>query len=118
MSEFSAECQAANRIAASLRGLPVPRRARGKPQKTLPVRRPGRPKGLSMVPTAAQLRVLAFMREFFERNDQLPPYTAMARHFGWKTHSCAQSFIVRLAHKGLIERNEVGNWRFPRETQQ
>lgn len=127
MSEFSAECQAANRIAARLRGINPPKAVRVQPQPKPKLahtcapsaaRPPGRPRGHGRSPTEAQLRVLAYMREFFARNDQLPPYRSIAKHFGWKTDSCVQGFIVRLEFHGLIERNEIGNWRFPREVQQ
>lgn len=129
MSDFSAECQAANRIAARLRGVTTPKavRVRQEPRHVSSAasttvatvnRPPGRPRGHGRVPTEAQLRVLAYMREFFVRNDQLPPYRSIAKHFGWKTDSCVQGFIVRLEFHGLIERNEIGNWRFPREVNQ
>ena len=89
----------ANAIADQLRGKgPTPA-----------VRRRGAAKG----PSARNLEVLAFMREFFSANDQLPPVTAICAHFGWAGNA-AHAHLVALARFGLIEKNTVGRWRFAR----
>ena len=89
----------ANAIAASLRGRASP---------------PGKK---ATGPTPRNLDVLAFMRQFFAQNDQLPPVTTVCEHFGWAAPQSAQSHIDALARHGLIERNAVGKWRFARGTQ-
>lgn len=73
------------------------------------VRRRGAAKG----PSARNLEVLAFMRDFFSANDQLPPVTAICAHFGWAGNA-AHTHLVALARFGLIEKNTVGRWRFAR----
>ncbi len=111
MSEYTDDCRAANIIASRLRGtvyaLPKRLSKLGKPL--------GRPRRGKTDLTAHQQRVLNYMREFLFANDQLPPYSELARHFGWKSLSTSQAFITRLAHKGAIERNQIGGWRFPRD---
>lgn len=86
----------ANAIAAALRKQPAPAS-----------RRPAQP-------TTANLAVLAFMREFFADNDQLPPVAVVARHFGWSGMSAVQHHVSALMHHGLVERNAVGKLRFTR----
>ncbi|MGP1692074.1 MAG: hypothetical protein ACTS6O_06170, partial [Giesbergeria sp.] len=61
----------ANAIAASLRGSSAPHRPS----------RSGRRARTSASPVA--LEVLAFLRRFFEENDQLPPLSAISKEFGF-----------------------------------
>ncbi|KRC36254.1 hypothetical protein [Acidovorax sp. Root219] len=67
------------------------------------------------VPTATQLLVLAYMREFFATEDQLPPVPLVAKHFGWASPNGAQFHIDGLLRLGYLERNAVGKLRFPRK---
>lgn len=108
-SYIAAECRAANAIAARLRGgsafvAKVRKEKQAKVQKQIRV----------WPVTAAQQRVFDYMREFLAANDELPPLWAISQHFGWSTCSSAQTHIDALAKKGLIERNEIGNWRIAR----
>lgn len=64
--------------------------------------------------TPGQRRVLDYLRDFYEQNDQLPPMHAIRAHFGWSSDNAAQSHIDGLAARGYLERNEVGKWRFSR----
>ena len=86
----------ANAIAAQLRGKakPTGRKATG--------------------PTPRNQDVLAFMREFFAENDQLPPVERIAKHFGWASLQSAHCHLEALQKHGLIERNAVGKFRFAR----
>lgn len=107
---ISAECRAANAIAARLRGGPA------FVAKVRAVKQAKVPKQIRVWPvTAAQQRVFDYMRAFLSANDELPPLWAIAQHFGWPSASSAQSHVNALAKKGLIERNEIGNWRIKRE---
>lgn len=63
---------------------------------------------------ASSLAVLRYMREFFERNDQLPPMESIREHMGWASQNAATTHVARLERAGLIERNEVGKYRFRR----
>lgn len=86
----------ANAIAAGLRG-------RGRP--------PGK---ASIGPTVRNLQVLAYMREFFAENDQLPPMAHIALRFGWVSDTSALEHIESLMRHGLVERNACGKLRFAR----
>ncbi len=86
----------ANAIAAALRGTPIAR----------PSRRP-------TSPTPRNLAVLVYMREFFQQNDQLPPMSAIAAHFGVEV-SAAYEQTLALRRFGLVELNAVGKLRFVR----
>ena len=87
----------ANAIAARLRGGPV-RQTRGP----------------AAAPTAKNLEVLAYMREFFRENDQLPPVAIIAEHFGMNTTG-ADWHAKALLRLGMVERNAVGKLRFARK---
>lgn len=87
----------ANAIAARLRGGPV-RQARGP----------------ASAPTAKNLEVLAYMREFYLENDQLPPVAIIAEHFGMNTTG-ADWHAKALLRLGIVERNAVGKLRFARK---
>lgn len=65
-------------------------------------------------PTARNLDVLAFMRQFFAENDQLPPVATVCKHFGWRSLQAGQDHVDALLRHGLIERNAVGKLRFAR----
>src|SRR5882672_1451697 len=113
MSEFSAECQAANRIAAQLRGLPspkhqariqVPLAPKGRKARAYATGIPGKGVYLKLVKQALMLQVLAYCQEFFAENDQLPPQACTAKRFG-VTEQTAQEYMHRLAKDGHIERN-------------
>jgi len=67
-------------------------------------------------PSERNLQVLAFMREFFAANDQLPPADAIAKHFGWASANAAQEYINSLRGHGLVETNACGKLRFVRAT--
>lgn len=88
----------ANAIAARLRGRPV-RQTRGP----------------ASAPTAKNLEVLAYMREFFLINDQLPPVMHISKNFGRVSLNAAQLHVDALIRHGLVERNAVGKLRFTRE---
>lgn len=93
--------QEANAIAAQLRGGGVLRQ------------RPGAPKRSAA--SVRTLEVLAYMRAFYEANDQLPPVALISEAFGWVGPQSAHYHVLRLEHYGHIERNAVGKWRFARE---
>ena len=66
-------------------------------------------------PSARALEVLAFMREFFVENDQLPPVAVISRHFGWAAQNSADCHIAALLRHKLVEGNAVGKLRFARK---
>lgn len=65
-------------------------------------------------PSKTQLMVLAYMREFFEEQDQLPPVSWVAQHFGWASANGAQFHIDVLVEHRLLELNACGRYRFAR----
>jgi len=65
-------------------------------------------------PTPTQASVLAYMREVFEENDQLPSVANIADHFGWKSASAAQYYVDGLIRIGRLEKNDLGRLRFSR----
>lgn len=65
-------------------------------------------------PTPTQALVLAYMREVFESEDQLPPVANIAEHFGWKSASAAQYYVDGLIRIGRLEKNALGKLRFAR----
>lgn len=67
-------------------------------------------------PSERSLQVLAFMREFFAENDQLPPADAIAKHFGWASANAACTHLSALRRHGLVEPNACGKLRFARAT--
>ena len=68
--------------------------------------------------TMRQREVLAFMREFFAENDQLPPGHVIAKRFHMRSVNTAQCITDALERKGAIERNAVGKFRFARAENQ
>ena len=120
MSEFSAECQAANRIAAQLRGLPSTKHQariqvdvapKGRKARAYATGIPGKGVYLKLVKQALMTEVLAYCREFFADNDQLPTQACIAQRFK-VTEQTGHDYLHRLAEEGHIERNAVGRWRF------
>ena len=110
MSDYMHE---ANAIAARLRGAATGGAGAGTsvgPRAGL--RRGGRPRLRGASPVA--LRVLAFARQFFADNDQLPPASAVAAAFGWGSTQSAFDHLSALERFGYLERNAVGKWRFTR----
>lgn len=67
-------------------------------------------------PSERSLQVLAFMREFFADNDQLPPAEVIAKHFGWASANAACTHLSALRRHGLVETNACGKLRFVRAT--
>lgn len=68
----------------------------------------------AVAPSLISLEVLAFMRQFFAENDQLPPMAVTAQAFGWVSDDAVRHHMVSLARFGHIEKNAVGKWRFAR----
>lgn len=87
----------ANAIAAMLRG--------GRADK---VRR------AAVSPTDKNLEVLAYMREFYLENDQLPPVSRIASYFSMNVAG-ADWHVQMLLRFGEVERNSVGKLRFARK---
>ncbi|MGF6211795.1 hypothetical protein [Comamonas odontotermitis] len=91
----------ANALAAAIRGT----------GKTEVLRKGGRTP--ATVATPDQLGILAFMREFFTENDQLPPINVSAKRFGM-TPNAMQWHVNALVRFGYLEKNAVGKYRFAR----
>lgn len=64
--------------------------------------------------TTMQANLLAFLRRFFNENDQLPPISAICKHFGWASANAAMAGLYQLQVRSLIEKNAVGKYRFTR----
>ncbi len=62
--------------------------------------------------TSRQADVLAFMWDFYQRNDQLPPPLWICAEFGWRSQNSVAEMRQSLVTHGAIERNEVGKFRF------
>lgn len=62
--------------------------------------------------TPKQEAVLAFLWNFFEVNDQLPPSQLICEAFGWKSKNAAAEMLAAIGNKGFIEKNAVGKYRF------
>lgn len=102
MSGGTSYMHEANAIAAALRGKPAPvRSARSR---------------MALTASSHNLEVLAFMREFFAENDQLPPVAVVARHFGCAA-ATADWHIQALIKHGLLQRNVLGKLKFARRAQ-
>lgn len=95
----------ANAIAAALRGQGT------QGVRTVPRRR------AATEASPQNLRVLAFMREFFADNDQLPPLSVIVRHFSFRCSGSADWHIQALLRHGLLERNVLGKLKFARKAQ-
>lgn len=74
-------------------------------------RKGGRAKSTAATPE--QLRILAFMQEFFAENDQLPPIQVTAKRFAMGPNAM-QWHVKALSRLGHIEKNAVGKYRFAR----
>lgn len=90
--------QEANAIAATLRGKAKPPGLRAPDGK----------------PTPRNLDVLAYAREFFAENDQLPTIKCIRDHFGWTSDNAADAHVQALIRHGKLERNVLGKLRFAR----
>jgi hypothetical protein len=112
MGEYTSECQAANRIAAELRGQKYQRVKAVRP--VIPsIRATAVVRGGRHLVTAK--RVYEFIVEFFRENDQLPS----SAHIGDGLDICPQAangHMKTLARLGYIEKNTAGKYRFARET--
>jgi hypothetical protein len=64
--------------------------------------------------TSTQASVLAYMKEFFAANDQLPPMEYLKRRFNWNSNRKVLVCYDALSAKGLIEKNVTGKYRFTR----
>lgn len=62
--------------------------------------------------TENQQRVLAWCREYFERNHQMPTGRAIQQQFGYASQTSAVNILGALEKKGYLARNEAGNYRF------
>ncbi len=64
--------------------------------------------------TAQQQKIFDFMVAFYVANDELPSCPIIAKAFGYASNNAASEHVMRLAAKGLLEKNEAGNYRFSR----
>lgn len=64
--------------------------------------------------TPRQQEVFDFMKEYFGRNDQLPPTRTIQEKFGFASQSAVMCHMKRIEKRGWIEKNEAGKWRFIR----
>jgi DNA-binding MarR family transcriptional regulator len=62
--------------------------------------------------TPLQIDVLAYLWEFFDANDQLPPKQAICANFHWTSLNTAVMHCDALERRGLLERNTVGRLKF------
>lgn len=89
----------ANAIANQLRGVHVPRKSGGRRRReTL---------------SAKQIEILAFMREYFAENDQLPSVSTTAQKFDMN-NAGADWHIKAPIRLNRLERNAAGKLRFAR----
>ena len=66
---------------------------------------------------ASTTAVYGYLREFFGRNDQLPPMESVRDHMGWASNNAVLGHVRKLEELGMIERNEVGKYRFTRRSE-
>ena len=59
--------------------------------------------------TEKQQKVLDFQRVFLCCNHQLPPGSAIAAAFGWKSTNAAYDVLKMLEKKHHLQRNGLGN---------
>ncbi len=64
--------------------------------------------------TPTQMAVVGYLRQFLAEQDQLPPTTSIAKHFGWASPNAAHDVMRALEKRGVIEKNAVGRYRFAR----
>ena len=89
----------ANTIANQLRGVHIPRKRGGtRRRETL---------------SEKQIEILAFMREYFAENDQLPSVATTAQRFDMN-NAGADWHIKALIRLNRLERNAAGKLRFAR----
>ena len=65
-------------------------------------------------PTKKQWEVYEYLYDYYAENDQLPPMSKIADHFGFSSPNAAHTHMKHLEAKGFIEPNENGKWRFKR----
>lgn len=116
MSEFTSLCEDANRIAAQLRGRQPLRKQVNlakyvRPSRAFVTGSSGFPR---VAARASDEEVLAFSREFFEANDQLPPQAFIAERFK-VSEPTANKYMRQLGEAGHLELNAAGKWRFARK---
>lgn len=92
----------------------------GRPMQHVPVAPSRHDAGvLTMVAlTPKQATVLAYMREFFAENDQLPTLEIIAKDLGFPSDTSAFELRRQLIKKGHLEHNAVGKYRFARAKEQ
>lgn len=66
-------------------------------------------------PTPTQLLVLAYLRDFLAKEDQLPPVATVAKHFGWASPNGARFHLDALVRHRVLEMNACGHYRFVRK---
>lgn len=64
--------------------------------------------------TSKQEKVLAFLREFFLENDQIPTIKVINKRFGWRADHAGWLVLNQLAARRLIEKNACNKYRFAR----
>lgn len=64
--------------------------------------------------TNKQREVLAYLYDFFNENDQLPPVRLICERFRYLSQNTATDHLKALQRKGHIEKNAVGKYRFVR----
>lgn len=52
--------------------------------------------------TAAQKRVLAFLKKFHRENGYAPTRSEISKHFGWQSNNAAECHLIPLQRKGAI----------------
>lgn len=57
--------------------------------------------------------LIAYMVEFLNDNDQLPPHLNIAKHFSVNVNAITER-LARLERDGILERNAVNKYRFAR----
>ena len=62
--------------------------------------------------TKPETLVLIYLHTYFEANDQLPSYQAIADFFGWSSPNAANQVLFSLNKKRFVERNDANKWRF------
>lgn len=64
--------------------------------------------------TKRQNQILAYLRKYFNDNDQLPPTRVISERFGIFPNAVNQHLLA-LEMKGYLEPNQNGKYRFARK---
>lgn len=64
--------------------------------------------------THRQREILAYLYDFFNEKDQLPPLRMICERFRLSSQNSATDHMRMLERKGHIEKNAVGKYRFVR----